>query len=165
MSDDSDMAAEDAAPPKKRRKPLLLGLVLAAALGGGGFLAAYSGLLAGLSGGDDGDGGAHASAAAEEVGAFVPIDPILVSLSRDEGPRHLRFRAEIETSPSHKAAVAAVMPRIVDALNSYLRAVSTDDLERPTALVRLRAQMLRRIQLVAGDLEIRDFLVTEFVLN
>lgn len=173
MSDDPDIAAETdetaeegVPPPKKGRKPLFLGLVLAVALGGGGFYAAYSGLLSGLLGGSGGGEQEHAAAApAQEPAVFVPIDPILVSLSRDEAPRHLRFRAEIETGASQRDAIIAVMPRILDVLNSYLRAVSTEDLERPTALIRLRAQMLRRIQLVVGDLEIRDFLVTEFVLN
>lgn len=171
MSDEPDIAAEGEAPPPKKKKllPLLLGLVLAAVLGGGGFYATYSGMLFG-GGGED----AHAEAGTDEHGApaagaggtvFVPIDPILVSLSRDEVPRHLRFRAQIEADASQQAAIVAVMPRILDALNSYLRAVSTEDLEKPSALIRLRAQMLRRIQLVVGDLEIRDFLVTEFVLN
>ena len=94
-----------------------------------------------------------------------PIDPILVSLPRSEAPRHLRFRAEIETLPGQQESLIEIMPRILDVLNSYLRAVSTEDLERPTALIRLRAQMLRRIQLVAGERAVRDLLVTEFVLN
>ena len=169
MSDEPDIAAEGEAPPPKKKKllPLLLGLVLAAVLGGGGFYATYSGMLLG-----GGSKDAHAEAGTDEHGepatagtVFVPIDPILVSLSRDDAPRHLRFRGQIEADASQQAAIVAVMPRILDALNSYLRAVSTEDLEKPTALIRLRAQMLRRIQLVVGDLEIRDFLVTEFVLN
>jgi flagellar FliL protein len=31
--------------------------------------------------------------------------------------------------------------------------------------VRLRGQMLRRVQLVVGDGMVRDLLITEFVLN
>ena len=67
--------------------------------------------------------------------------------------------------PSSAAAVQAEMPRIVDALNTYLRAVEVRDLEDPAALTRLRAQMLRRVQIVTGAGEVRDLLVTEFVLN
>ncbi len=173
MSDDPDMAAEEEASPPKKKKlmPLLLGVILAAALGGGGFYAAYSGMLSGLLGGGE---EAHAEAehdshdthaSDDKDSVFVPIDPIFVSLPVGEQPRHLRFRAEIETTASQQADLVTIMPRIIDALNSYLRAVSTEDLERPTALIRLRAQMLRRIQLVVGDLEVRDFLITEFVLN
>ena len=50
-------------------------------------------------------------------------------------------------------------------VNTYLRAVAPADLEDPGALIRLRAQILRRFQLVAGEARVRDFLITEFVLN
>ena len=56
-------------------------------------------------------------------------------------------------------------PRILDVLNGYLRAVEVAELEDPSALVRLRAQMLRRIQVVAGEGRVNDLLISEFVLN
>ena len=43
------------------------------------------------------------------------------------------------------------MPRVVDVLNTFLRAVEPRDLEQPSALAPLRAQMLRRIQVVTGE--------------
>jgi len=43
--------------------------------------------------------------------------------------------------------------------------VETKDLEDPLALVRLRAQMLRRVQMVTGEGRVRDLLITEFVIN
>jgi flagellar FliL protein len=61
--------------------------------------------------------------------------------------------------------VTHLLPRILDVLNGYLRAVELAELEDPDALVRLRAQMLRRIQIVTGQGMVRDLLVTEFVLN
>jgi flagellar FliL protein len=54
---------------------------------------------------------------------------------------------------------------VLDVLNTYLRAVQARDIEDPAALARLRAQMLRRIQVVTGDGQVRDLLITEFVLN
>ena len=38
-------------------------------------------------------------------------------------------------------------------------------IRHPEAEARLRAQMLRRIQVVTGEAQVRDLLVTEFVLN
>ena len=58
-----------------------------------------------------------------------------------------------------------VEPRVMDVLNSYLRAVEVSDLEDPSALISLRAQMLRRIQLVTGEGRVRDLLIMEFVLS
>ena len=156
-------APQDAEPKKKKSKlPLLIGLVLALALGGGGFYATYSGLLFGAGGEDH---------AAEETPdplpdiAFVPIEPVVISLGQGAGKDHLRFTAELEVAKSYAEEVGILMPRILDVLNSYLRAVAISDLEDPSALARLRAQMLRRVQIVTGEVRVRDLLVTEFVLN
>ena len=67
--------------------------------------------------------------------------------------------------PSYEREVVHLMPRVLDVLNGYLRAVETRELQDTSALVRLRAQMLRRVQIVTGEGRVRDLLVTEFVLN
>lgn len=157
---------EEEEPKKKSKKPLLIGLVLALLLGGGGFFAVYSGMILGS---DD----SHAPdemAADSEVEplapvAFIPIDPLIISLGTDSSTRHLRFRAELEVEPSYEEEVTSLLPRVLDVLNSYLRAVEMSDIENPSALINLRAQMLRRIQLVTGEGRVRDLLIMEFVLN
>ena len=164
MADESNTQVDKRATQKSRMVPILLGVVLAIGLGGAGFYVAYSGMLGSLLAGSGTGHRATEDSQIAEV-AFVPIDPILISLPSDNEPRHLRFRASIETIPAHAQSVAEIMPRIMDVLNNYLRAVATEDLERPSALVRLRVQMLRRIQLIADQREIRDLLVSEFVLN
>lgn len=156
---------ETAAPARRRGKGLLFGALAALALGGGGFYAARSGMIdpAGLVAGLGGGHGAEHGAAPEV--AFVPLEPIMISLPPGASARHLRFSAQIEVEPGMTAEVAALSPRIVDALNTYLRAVDVRDLENPAALPRLRAQMLRRVQVVAGAGRVRDLLVAEFILN
>jgi flagellar FliL protein len=86
-------------------------------------------------------------------------------LGRASDNRHLRFRAQLEVPSSREEAVQNLVPRVVDVLNSYLRAVEITDLQDPAALVRLRAQMLRRVQVVAGPKNVNDLLVMEFVMN
>ena len=61
--------------------------------------------------------------------------------------------------------VRKVLPRIVDVLNGYLRALRMEDLEDPATLVRIRAQMLRRIQVITGPDAVSDLLIVEFMLN
>jgi len=153
----ADTAVQQDMPAKASRLPLMLGVVAALALGGGGFYAAYSGLLALPE--------KHAQATALPPVAFVPLDAMVISLGNAASRQHLRFSAELEVAPEHQAEVALLQPRILDVLNGYLRAVSVDDLDNPAHLVRLRAQMLRRIQIVTGEGRVRDLLVTEFVLN
>jgi flagellar protein FliL len=153
--------APEVAPKKKSKLPMIIGLGLALALGGGGFYAAFSGMILG-------SGDAHATdddvAALPDI-AFVPIDPVVISLGAASQSRHLRFTAQLEVAGPHSAEVTLLRPRILDVLNSYLRAVEVAELEDPSALVRIRAQMLRRIQIVTGEGRVRDLLITEFVLN
>ncbi len=149
-------------PAKKSKLPLIIGVVLALILGGGGFYATYSGLLLGPA---PEPAVLEPSADPLPAIAFVPVDPIMVSLGRDAENRHLRFVAQIEAVQAHQAEVVQLMPRILDVLNGYLRAVEVRELEDPTALIRLRAQMLRRVQIVTGEGRVRDLLITEFVLN
>lgn len=161
-------AGEEVPTPRKGgRKGVLIGLLLAVALGGGGFYAAYAGLIP-LPGPAAGEG--HAPPPAHDPGptaevAFVPIPPLVISLGPQSSSRHLRFAAELEVEPPLAAEVARLMPRVQDVLNSYLRAVDARQFESPGTLIRMRAQMLRRVQTVLGEGRVRDLLVTEFVLN
>lgn len=152
---------QDAAPTKRSRLPLILGVMLAIGLGGGGFYATYSGLI--LS--------PDAAAQAEDTPgplpdiAFVPVDPVVISLGPSARNRHLRMTAQLEVDKPHAAEVTLLLPRILDVLNGYLRAIEIAQIEDPAALVRIRAQLLRRIQMVSGEGRVRDLLITEFVLN
>lgn len=156
---------EDEAPKKKSKKGLIIGMVLALLLGGGGFFAVYSGMILAPA-------SEEKTVAAEETVmldlppvAYVELDPLVISLGNASSNKHLRFRASLEVDPNHLNDVSTLKPRVLDVLNSYLRAVEISDLEDRGTLVSLRAQMLRRIQLVTGEGRVRDLLIIEFVLN
>ncbi|SIS58740.1 flagellar basal body-associated FliL family protein [Phaeovulum vinaykumarii] len=158
-------AEGEAAPEKKSKLPLILGVVLMLGLGGGGFFAVYSGMILG-----QGEDAAHAEAEdavpVEPLPdiAFVPLEPLVVALGGNGG-RHLRFNAQLEVAGPHEAEVARILPRVLDVINGYLQAVDVDELEARNALIKLRAQLLRRVQIVTGEGRVRDLLVTEFVIN
>jgi flagellar FliL protein len=155
-------AIEEEAPKKRSKKPLLIGLVLALVLGGGGFYATFSGMI--LGGGEDHAEEEKAPGPLTGV-AFVPLETIVISLAPDSASEHLRFTAQLEVVDTAAADVTTLTPRILDVINSYLRAIDTASIEDPQAMARLRAQMLRRIQVVTGEGRVRDLLITEFVLN
>jgi flagellar protein FliL len=158
-----DPPAEDA-PKKRSKRPLVIGLVLMLVLGGAGFGAVQTGLLFG----HPADAGAHAEEDTAEALpdiAFVPLAPVIVSMAGPGETRHLRVTAQLEVAKAHEAEVQLLTPRVLDVMNSYLRALDVAELEDPTVLVRLRAQIVRRIQLVAGEGRVRDVLLTEFVVN
>lgn len=166
MADDTpeNAASEEEAPKKKGvLMPLLIGLVLAAVGGGGGFFAVSSGLL----GGGGGDEMAEAPVTLEPIAeaAFVALDPIVVNLVADGSGRVLRFAGSLDVVPGTESEIEAIKPRIVDVLNGYLRALTVEDVNAPSALLDLRAQMLRRVQVVEGADRVRDLLIVEFILN
>lgn len=148
------------APAKRSKLPLVIGLALMALLGGGGFLAARSGLI--LPAAPEADHDA-AVASVPEV-AFVALDPLILSVE-GMGNRHLRFTAQLEVPIDKEAQVAMLRPRVLDVLNTYLRAVEPGDLTDRLALPRLQAQMLRRVRIVTGETWVNDLLITELVLN
>lgn len=152
--------------PKPSKMPLIIGLVLALIGGGGGYFATSQGIIL-----------APESKAVEEKAedpkatsgfediAFIPMDPLTVSMPPSSRYAYLRFRGELEVAKEYSDEVKTVLPRIVDVLNSYLRALKVSDIEEAASLARLRSQMLRRVQIVAGPGRINDLLFMEFVLN
>lgn len=154
-------APQDAAK-KKPKLPLIIGLSLFLLLGGGAFYAVYSGMILGA--GNHAKPAEAAESATPEI-AFVPIPSVTISLGKSEASHHLRFTAQLEVAKEKAEEVTGLIPRILDVLNGYMRAVDVAELEDPDALVRLRSQMLRRVQIVTGEGRVRDLLVTEFVLD
>lgn len=154
-------ATEDQPQPKRRRLlPVLIGLVGALVLGAAGFYVVWSGMIGGSS-----DGATKQEASALPDIEFVPLDPITVNLPPGSSAKFLRFAAQIEVEGRYREDVAHLQPRILDVLNGYLRAVDVAALNEPATLTTIRAQLLRRIQLVTGEGRVRDLLVTEFIVN
>ncbi|MEL6264417.1 MAG: flagellar basal body-associated FliL family protein [Pseudomonadota bacterium] len=96
---------------------------------------------------------------------FVDLPPITVSLGPEASARHLRTLLVIEVAPGASEAVRAAEPRIIATLVRFLRAVDERDFEQPALMLRLQAQMRRRVQLVTPPESVQDVLVQEFLLN
>ena len=176
MSEAND-GTEDEPVRKGKSKLLLVAAVLALGAGGGGFYAVYSGMLAlpflgGGEGGHEtaaagpgGEAGGHAEAADPfEPGAYIHLEPLIVTMGPQSESKHLKITLAIEVEPGREAEVEAVKPRVIDILNGFLRAVDEREFELPRSMERLRAQMLRRIELVTPKGAVRDLLIQEFVL-
>lgn len=164
----ADTEEKQSEPPKKASKlPLILGILLALLGGGGGFYAVYSGLILGGGPADASypDPAENADISAMPDVAFIPLEPMVISLDNGASGQHLRFRAQLEVRPKHKGEVEQLISRVIDVLNSYLRALDTAEFQGNAALVKLRSQMLRRIQIVTGGERVNDLLIMEFVLN
>lgn len=145
--------------PKKGKGGLFIGLVLAIVAGGGGFAFTY-GLLSG-----DAPSQTQTNAYLSDNLSFVPVEPMTVAIGSPADRRYLRFRAELEVNEDYEPDIVAMMPRVVDVLNTYLQSLEMEDIENPSSLLTLRSQMRRRVDLVVGGNRVHDLLVMEFVVN
>jgi flagellar FliL protein len=167
---------------------LLVGLVVM--LGAGGAGAYFMGLFDGgapASAGEAADAGhdpdsAHAEAAGGGGGhgagtdvvqaagpkvIFVDLPDVLVNLSSDSRRmRFLKLRLAVEVSSQGVAdTVTQLTPRIMDSFQLYLRGLTVDDLGGPSALHRLKQEMLARINLALEPSRIEDVLFKEMLVQ
>lgn len=162
-------AAEGEQSAKKRRLPgkkLILFVVLPVLLlGGGGAGAFFMGFLDSLL-------GIHpieaAAAEQEQLPSFYYEMPeMLVNLtSTNKKPAYLKLRVDLELAdPDSAEKIEAMLPRIVDSFQVYLRALRVEDLQGSAGLYRLRQELLSRVSMSVANVEIRDVLFKEMLVQ
>jgi flagellar protein FliL len=155
---------EAEAEPKKSKLPLILSVVLALVGGGAGFYLSWSGTILAAAQDDSAEAQEDTASPIDDV-AYIPIEPLVISLRKPAKSKHLRFRAQLEVPSRYQADVEKLIPRVTDVLNTYLRAVRVEDFDDPAILVRLRTQMLYRVEMVLGEERVNRLLVMEFVFT
>jgi len=147
------------------RPPLVLAAIAALSLGSVGYLAVGHGLVPGLAGVATDSTTAAKKASANPATIFFALDPFMVTLPRTDPVRQLRLELQLELPKSAEAAVVAATPRLQATMNTYLMAIDLSDIEDPNALLRARMQLLRRLQVAAGEGLIHDLLITQFLIS
>ncbi len=173
---------------KKSGKLKLILFILApiVLIGGGGAAAYFTGALDSMlgiekaadgeegadaaDGGDqakkgDGHGGEGGAPAGEE--AFVAIPPMLVNLNTEDGtPRFLRLAVQLELANGNdREAVMAVLPRVIDQFQTYLRELRVRDLRGSAGIYRLQVELLWRVNQAVEPIEIKDVLFQEILIQ
>jgi flagellar FliL protein len=161
------------APAKKLSgKKLILFVVLPLfILGGVGAGLYFSGMM------DSVIGKKHAAEAGKETagkdgkkegpGYYYDIPDIIVNLS-DEGSkqRFLKLSISIEIpSKEDQPKLEAVMPRITDHFQTYLRELRVSDMRGSAGIYRLRQELLARVKAAADPVEVRDVLFREILVQ
>ena len=110
--------------------------------------------------GDDGHGGGSS-------GAFIEIPTMLVNLNSDDGnPRYLKLTVQLELEdPSKKESVEAVIPRVVDQFQTYLRELRVRDLRGSAGIYRLQMELLWRVNKAASPNKVKDVLFQEILIQ
>ena len=148
--------------PKKGKLGLILIVVGILLAGGGGVAVGYLGLIPADLFGKHKE---EVKLPSIEETVFITLPPIIIPLGENANAKHLKAIFSIETDPNYKKRVDKLKPRLMDMLNTYLRAVEEKELTQPERFQNLQAQMLRRARLVAGENAIKNLLVQEFVLQ
>jgi flagellar FliL protein len=102
-----------------------------------------------------------------KTAVFYSLPGFVVNLPAGAGrTSFLKLTISLELdSAADVAPVQAVMPRIVDHVQAYLRELRPDDLKGTTALARLRQEMLDRVTAAAPGAKVNDVLLQELLLQ
>jgi flagellar FliL protein len=168
---DEDKAAgeggEDQAPAKKKLSIVMLALIVAVPLlliGGGA--AAYFLFFA------KSEDAAATAARAEDAKppkamVFYNLPELLVNLN-SQGRRSSFLKISLSFELADAAdipRIEAVLPRIVDAFQTYLRELRPEDLRGSAGLYRLREELLARVNTSAQPARVNDVLFKEMLIQ
>jgi flagellar FliL protein len=155
--------AEAAAPTRRRPRFLLLILItlFVLVLAGGG---AYFFLF----GKKKEAGPAEEPPPPPKTFVYYNLPGFVVNLPTSAAGRtsFLKVTLSLELdSVADVASVQAVMPRVIDRLQTYLRELRPDDLRGTAALSRLREELLVRVTAAAPGAKVNDVLLQELLLQ
>ena len=160
--------------PKKKLsgKVIILFIALPALLllGGGG-AAAYFFLLAPKPEeemvGEDGEPIVEEVVLPDPV--FYEMPELLVNLSSGGSPRpvylKIKVRLELRIEDDPAKHLDPMVPRLVDRFQVFLRQLRVEDIEGSAGTLRLKHELLRRINLAVEEVEIEDVLFDTLVIQ
>ena len=156
--------AAEAGAPTKKRGGMKLVIIIALALAGIGAGAGYMGVIK-MPGAHDVPADAEANMSDVSKTVFVELPRVIVPLGDQAAAKHLAASFVVETTKEHAERIDKLKPRLMDMLNTYLRAVDEQELTDPSRFRQLQAQMLRRAKLIAGETAVKNLLIQEFILQ
>jgi flagellar FliL protein len=100
-------------------------------------------------------------------GVFTDIPPMIVNLnSSTKQPRFLKISLKVELeNAAEKEKLEAVLPRVVDQFQMYLRELRIEDLRGTSGIYRMKIELLSRIRAAAPNIKIRDVLFQEILVQ
>jgi len=176
---EAEVPAEGEGPPRRRRRLILFIaipiLVIVIAL-----VAAYfTGMLNSILGGSKGPkvpdqtqaqpAAPGAPGTPGQATVFYDMPEILVNLNSPAQARKqnfLKIRVSLELqSPLDIPKIEAVLPRIIDNFQVYLRELRIDDLQGSAGMLRLREELLARVNAAVKPTKINDVLFKEILVQ
>jgi flagellar protein FliL len=168
---ESGGGGEEAGESKGKGKAVI---IIAAALllvVGGAAGAYFTGLLdpvlASLSGGESSPKEEAVAAVPQGAAVFYDLPEILVNLNNAERrSTFLKLRVSLELgSQQDVPKVEALMPRIIDNFQVYLRELRVEDLKGSAGMYRLREELLTRVAAATAPARVNDVLFKEMLVQ
>jgi len=151
------------------KKWIIIGAVVLV-LGAGGY-AAWNFLLAERSPGEPNTQTAEteqstAQAKDERFGIICELEPFIVNLLDKEGRRYLKTTIEFEVENEDiKKELSRRTPQLRDAILMLLTSKSFEDISKPEGKLRLKTEIIIRINQILPRTGIRTLYFTEFVVQ
>ncbi|HKS85011.1 MAG TPA: flagellar basal body-associated protein FliL [Pseudolabrys sp.] len=105
---------------------------------------------------------------AAKPATFVDLPDVLVNLSNAGGDRtqYLKVKIVLELPDQHLVAqIQPLMPRVMDAFQTYLRELRPTDLDGSAGLYRLKEELTRRVNAAVAPNRITAVLFKEIVVQ
>ena len=102
-----------------------------------------------------------------EQAAFLDIPDIIVNIQTpDSTPAYFKLSVSLELDKAdEKATIEPEMPRIIDQFQGYLRELRVEDIRGSAGVMRLKEELLRRVNLAAAPTPVRDVLLKEMIVQ
>jgi len=110
----------------------------------------------------------HAAAGVVKPAVFVDLPDVLVNLANAGGDstRYLKVKVTLEVPDQALAQqIQPLMPRVMDAFQTYLRELRPTDLDGSAGLFRLKEELTRRVNTAVAPSRINAVLFKEIVVQ
>jgi len=156
--DKKDGDAEAEGPPSPSKLPMLLALVNILATGAVGFLVFSS-------------AGAQSAPEKEAIDPSipptpVPLDPFVVNLNEPKSSRYLKATIEVEVHGEERVALVEQKKRAIRAdLLRYLSGLTVEDTTGEEKKLKIRDELIARVEKQTGADTLAGLYLTEFVIQ
>jgi flagellar protein FliL len=169
-AENAEAEGEDGKEASKRKfklpslKVMLMalgGLVVLGGIGGGGYFFFFAGH-------DKAEAAAAAAGPQTKPVVFLDMPDVLVNLSSTgaERTQYLKVKVTLELpDQATSAQIQPVMPRLMDAFQTYLRELRATDLDGSAGLYRLKEELTRRVNASIAPNRINAVLFKEIVVQ
>lgn len=99
--------------------------------------------------------------------AFFDMPDVVVNIQSPDGTSaYLKLAVSLElVSAEEKQGLTVLQPRIVDQFQAYLRELRVDDLKGSAGVLRVKEELLRRVNAAAAPYPVKDVLLKEMIVQ